>query len=109
LAYNLVCALMTQAALQTGVYPAQLSFSRCLRRIEVFLCYGGPAWVSAHSNPLTYLLSELAGCRLPGQPQKEHHEPRRVRRRQSALPPLLGNRDAARQQWLEEMASCLDS
>jgi len=109
LAYNLVCALMTQAALQSGVCPAQLSFSRCLRRIEVFLCYGMPTWVSAQSNPLTYLLSELAGCRLPDQPQKAHHEPRRVRRRQSTYPPLQGNRNTARQQWLEEMASCLDS
>jgi hypothetical protein len=104
LAYNLVCALMTQAALQAGVCPAQLSFSCCLRRIAMFLCYGMPAWVNAQSNPLTYLLSELAGCRLPVQPQKTHHEPRRVRRRQSTYPPLLGNRDAARRQWLEEMA-----
>ena len=54
LTYNLICALMTQAALQAGLWPAQLSFSKCLRRIERALTYGFPAWVIAQGDPFSY-------------------------------------------------------
>jgi hypothetical protein len=104
LAYNLVCALKAQAALQADLQPAQLSFSRCLRRIETWLSQGVPAWVLQHSDPLTYLLQSLAGCRLPVQPSKVRHEPRRVRRRPAIYGPLIGDRNSAREQWLKEMA-----
>lgn len=104
LAYNLVCALMAQAALQAGLLPAHLSFSRCLRRLVTFLSHGVPAWVLARSDPLTYLLERLARCRLPTQPAKVRHEPRQVRGRPAIYPYMKGDRDTARQHWRENQA-----
>jgi len=104
LAYNLVCALMAQAAQQAGIAPAELSFSRCLRRITHWLTNGVPTWVGQNSDPAPYLLRQLVRCRLPQQPNKVQHEPRRTWRRPVVYGALFGDRDSARQQYLKEMA-----
>lgn len=109
LTYNLICALMTQAALQADLAPTQLSFRRCYRRIRAWLIVGLPAWVDTPAALTEYLLTRLARCTLPQQPHKVQHEPRRVRRRPAVFPALKGSRDAARQQVLRELTGEIDS
>lgn len=98
LAYNLICALMTQAALEAGSTPNQLSFTRCLRRVSAALTLGMPAYVLNRGQAVSHLLQRLARCRLPQQPSKVRHEPRRVRHRPVIYPCLWGDRSLARQQ-----------
>lgn len=50
-----------------------------------------------------WLVARLARCRLPQQPQKVAHEPRKVRRRPQVFPALKGDRALARQQALEQL------
>ena len=104
LIYNLICALMTQAALKAHLAPTQLSFSRCYRRIRELLLQGVPAWVTAEGKLADYLLDRLAKCTLPHQPNKVAHEPRRVRRRPAVFPALKGSREAARQRVVQDLA-----
>lgn len=105
LTYNLICALMVKAADQAELSPMQLSFSRCLRRFREALTQGVPAWVYAEGTALLYLLDQLGLCKLPCQPGKVKHEPRKVRRRPESFPALKGDREAARKHLLAEMAS----
>ncbi len=97
LTYNLICAYLVKAALKAGLAPTQLSFSRCARRLRDLFLYGAPAWVEPEQLE-NYILERLAQCRLPKQPNKVAHEPRRVRRRPQVFPALKGTRDAARRQ-----------
>jgi hypothetical protein len=69
-AYNLICALMLQAALAADLAPHQLSFSQCRRRIESLLTQGHPARLATCADPVAALLTRLAHCRLPHQPNK---------------------------------------
>lgn len=102
LTYNLVCAVLVQAAQQAHLAPQQLSFARGLRRIRDALQTGVPAWVPATGHLTDYLLARLAQCRLMRQPYKIVYEPRKVRRRPQVYPALKGDRKAARQQTLRE-------
>ncbi len=104
LTYNLICALMTKAALKAHLAPTQLSFSRCYRRVRDLLLQGVPNWVIAHGDLEGYVLDRLAKCTLPHQPQKVAHEPRRVRRRPAVFPALKGSREAARQRVMQDLA-----
>lgn len=103
LAYNLVCALMTKASKLARLKPAQLSFSRCLRRVRRFLLHVWPLWLDCTAQ-VTYLLDRLAKCKLAKQPNKARFEPRKVRSRPRPYPPLRGDRDAARQEVLLQFA-----
>lgn len=96
LTYNLVRAVMGQAAQQAGLAATRLSFAKCLRRLRDALVEGVPAWVAATGRVLEHLLTRLARCRLAHQPQKVRHEPRQVRRRPQVFPALKGTRAAAR-------------
>ena len=97
LTYNLICAYMVKAAEKAGIAPTALSFSRCARRLRDIFLHGVPSWVEpAHLED--YILERLAKCRLPKQPTKVKHEPRRVRRRPAIFPALKGDRDNARRQ-----------
>lgn len=102
LTYNLICAFMVKAALIADLPPSQLSFSRCWRRIQDFLLKGIPAWVYAARSVQTYLLQRLAKCKLAQQPNKVRYEPRKVRRRPAIYPHLKGDRQAARQEVLNQ-------
>jgi len=104
LTYNLICALMVKAAQHVGGAPMQLSFSRCLRRVRDALTHGVPVWVREHGDVFHYLLTQLALCRLPPQPHKAQHEPRKVRHRPWTYPLLHGERAEARKEWLAEMS-----
>ncbi len=95
LTYNLICAYMVKAALKAGLAPNALSFSRCARRLRELFFHGAPAWV-APDQVETYILERLARCRLPTQPNKVAHEPRKIRRRPMIFPALKGERAAAR-------------
>jgi hypothetical protein len=100
LTYNLVCACMVKAGLLVNLPPSRLSFSRCMRRVRTALFTGTPAWVYAQGEVQTYLLRQLAKCKLPYQPHKVQYEPRKVRRRPATFPALKGSRKAARQEVL---------
>lgn len=103
LAYNLTCALMTMAATRHDLTPIQLSFSSCLHRVNAWLFCGLPDWLEPNALE-EHLLSQLARCTLPTQPNKAPFEPRKVRSKPRPYPPLRGNRDDARLQLLLEMA-----
>lgn len=109
LTYNLVCALMTKAALKAHLSPTQLSFSRCYRRVRDLLVMGVPGWVMQQGSWEAYLLDRLAQCTVPRQPNKVAHEPRQVRRRPAVFPALKGSRQAARQKVLQELAGKANS
>ena len=102
LTYNLICAFMVKAALIAELPPSQLSFSRCWRRIQKALLQGVPAWVYDTGSVQIYLLQRLAKCKLAYQPNKVCYEPRKVRRRPAIYPPLKGDRQAARQEFLNQ-------
>jgi len=101
---NLVCALMVKAACQAGVSPMQLSFSRCLRRVRELLTHGLPSRVRNYASVFDHLLKQLARCRLPPQPHKAQHEPRKVRHRPWTFPVLHGTRAEARLECLAQMS-----
>ena len=105
LTYNLICALMVKAAIQANIRPNQLSFSRCWRRLRDILTSYVPEWVIAENQLEDWLMTRLAKCRLPHQPDKVKHEPRKVRRRPQVFPALKGSRDRARKEVLQELQS----
>lgn len=109
LAYNLTCILLLQAALHVQLLPVQLSFKRCMRRIHSTLTSGVPVWVKEEQQVAEYLLDRLAACRLPNQPHKVNHEPRKVRRRGSPYPPLHGDRNVAREEVLKNLKNVTNS
>lgn len=103
LAYNLVVILILQAATRAQLHPAQLSFKKCLRRILSLFQVGVPHWVDEKTTVADWLLTRLARCRLPNQPNKVQHEPRKVRRKPRPYPPLKGSRQAARDAHLKNL------
>jgi hypothetical protein len=104
LAYNLICAVMVKAAQIANLLPSQLSFKRCWRRISDVLHQGVPRWVYEESGALlTWLLQRLAKCKLSHQPNKVKYEPRNVPRRPAVYPALKGDRNAARQEILNQI------
>lgn len=105
LAYNLICASMVKAAMIGDLPPSKLSFSRCWRRVRDVLLKGVPAWVYEQGSVQDYLLTRLAKCKLPHQPNKVRYEPRKVRRRPAVFPALKGDRDTARQEILNQWAA----
>ena len=112
LTYNLICALLVQAAVRAEMAPNRLSFQRGLRRVRDALLSGVPAWVLSEGQVTPYLLERLAGCRLQQQPLKVVHEPRKLRRRPQAYGALKGDRNVARQQVLHQLGwvgECLPS
>lgn len=96
LAYNLICILLLQAALRHNLLPVQLSFKQCMRRILTALTDGVPAWVREEKRVADHLLEQLGRCRLPNQPNKVKHEPRKVRERGTSYERLRGDRNIAR-------------
>jgi hypothetical protein len=105
LTYNLICALMTKAAIKAGIKPNKLSFSCCWRRVRDIWLQGVPQWVITEKKLEDWLMTRLAKCRLPHQQNKVKHEPRKVRRRPQVFPALKGSRDRARKEVLQELQS----
>lgn len=105
LTYNLICAFMTKAAIKAGIKPNQLSRGCCWRRVRDILLQGVPKWVITENILVDWLMTRLAKCRLPHQPNKVKHEPRKVRRRPQVFPALKGSRALARKQVLQELQS----
>lgn len=100
-AYNLIRALMAQAALQAGLQPLRLSFARCWRRILATSQQSRPIRsLTQSTDQLSALLRRLATCRLP-QRSQIRYEPRAVRKRPQQFPYLKGPRAAARQAQIE--------
>ncbi len=109
LTYNLICVLMTQAALRQNLWPHRLSFKQCTRRILDALTIGVPTHVQATGQVADWLLNRLAKCKLPNQPNKVAHEPRKARGKPRVYPALKGDRASARQIHLLEMADAAKS
>lgn len=110
LAYHLICAVMVKAAQIADLRPSQLSFKRCWRRITDLLHQGVPRWVYEESGALIpWLLQRLAKCKLSHQPNKVKYEPRKVRRRPAVYPALKGDRNAARQEILNQILAVSNS
>ena len=103
LTYNLVRAVMVQAAQRAGLAVTRLSFVRCWRRVRTALVEGVPTWVAQGEQIAEWLVTRLAKCRLPHQPHKVAHEPRKVRRRPQVFPALKGDRARARQEALVQL------
>ena len=103
LTYNLICILLLQAALRRQLLPVQLSFKQCMRRIHTALTVGVPAWVKEEERVADHLLDQLGKCRLPNQPNKVKHEPRKVRSRSSSYDILRGDRNLAREELLNNL------
>jgi hypothetical protein len=101
LSYNLICAWMVKAARLARLEPTDLSFAQCTRRVREFVRTGAPSWVESGQEE-TWLLKRLAKCRLPHQPNKVAHEPRKVRRRPEVYPALKGSRKQARRKLNSE-------
>ena len=55
------------------------------------------------------MLNRLAKCKLPNQPNKVAHEPRKARGKPRVYPALKGDRASARQIHLLEMADAAKS
>ncbi len=79
LAYNLVRALMTRAAQLDRRQVTSFSFAQAKRRIYHARFEGYPSWTNALTAPAKHLYRQLNDCRLPSQPHKVQHEPRRKR------------------------------
>jgi hypothetical protein len=109
LTYNLICALMTQAARTAQLPVHRLSFTDCMTRIRDVLQLGVPVWVTQeYAHPLDWLIERLAKCRLPVRRRKVSHEPRVVRRRPQVFHTLTGSRAAARQKYFDQIAAQVD-
>lgn len=99
-AYNLIRALLLEAARHGGCAPLQLSFARCWRRIKdtAHSLTGFAPWLNQTDldRLLDQLLTRLAACRLPHR-KKPRFEPRAVWGKPKSFPALKGSRQDARQ------------
>lgn len=93
-AYNLIRALMLEAAIRAGQSPLQLSFAACWRRIRTTCAATAPALADEHTC-LAHLLDRLAACRLPVRSQPRF-EPRAVWGKPRVFPYIRGSRQSAR-------------
>lgn len=109
LAYNLVRALMTYAALQANRDVTAFSFVQAKRRLCRLLFESQPAWVSAVGGLAEHLCQRLTACKLSSRRYKVKHEPRRKRYKWRRYPPLTTDRHTARQQHLQQLQQGLIS
>jgi len=105
LAYNLLRGLMTQAALQSGGLPCQLSLAQCWRR-TLDACRGLPPDASPAEveRVLPILLGRLGRCLLPKR-KRERFEPRAVWGQPRPYPRIQGSREETRQAQLLKIKS----
>lgn len=97
LAYNLLRAVMLDAAEHRHCSPLDLRFTSCWRRLRTVLGTRHPTDApAARTAAWSRLVDRVAQCRLRPRP-RFRIEPRAVRRRRCAYPPLKGSRADARQ------------
>jgi hypothetical protein len=108
-AYNLIRALITEAAVLAHRSPLRLSFKHCWRRIqETLRSLGGPLALACFDRidrQMSHLLSCLATCLLPKR-EPFRLEPRMIRIKPSPYPPLKGSRTQARLALLAQLQEC---
>jgi len=100
LAYNLVRAVMAQAAFFGHVLPWQLSFKAALQMIRAFEENLRHAPRGKLASRRAYLLAGIARLRLPHRPGRV--EPRAVKRRPKPYPRLTRPRHVLRAQLLKQ-------
>jgi putative transposase len=94
MAYNLVRALMLNAALSKGLQPNLLSFS-ATRRLLVRWLLRVETWANL-SKSCEKLLKLVAQARQPSRSKPRPPEPRAKRHKGETFPPLRGSRASAR-------------
>ncbi len=107
-AYNLIRALMAEAAQRAGLPPLCLSFTRCWRRIcdtaRMLTNLPTDRQQEHGTSLIDDLLDRLSTCRLPKR-KKQRHEPRAVWGKPQPYAYLKGSRQEAREllikQWRE--------
>ena len=92
LAYNLIRLLMSEAALQAGVLPRQLSFKHTL---QIWIAWSQRQFLSDAKEDTTTLFLLIAKIRIGKRPGRV--EPRAVKRRPKPYPRLAKPREKARQ------------
>ena len=92
LAYNLIRLLMTEAALQAGVRPRQLSFKHTL---QIWVAWSQRQFLSGAKEDTATLFLLIAQIRVGERPGRV--EPRAVKRRPKPYPLLNKSREKARQ------------
>lgn len=102
LAYNLIRAVMAQAASQHELLPRTISFKGTLQTLEAFqpvIAFQGTR--SSSSLPLIYkqLLEAIVNHRVADRPGR--FEPRRIKRRHKHYVPLSMPRAEAKRQILK--------
>jgi putative transposase len=100
LAYNVVRAVMAQAAAQVGVRPDQLSFTGALHAVNAFLPKLQGARTEAEAARLWCRLLRLLGRRRVGD-RPDRYEPRRIKRRPKNYGRLNEPRPQARKRMAE--------
>jgi len=100
-AYNLLRALMTTAALQSNLLPCQLSLAMCWRR-TIEACRGLSTQTPDHEieRVLSRLLQRLGRCLLPKR-NHERFEPRAVWGRAQVFPRIKSSREETRESQLK--------
>ena len=96
LAYNLVRALMVQAAVGVGRRPDEVSFKGALQTFNGFLPHLLAASTTTQAaERWAAMIAAIGEHRVGDRPDR--YEPRAIKRRRKKYPPLLMTRAAARQ------------
>jgi hypothetical protein len=99
LAYNLIRAIMADAAEKYGVLPSELSFKTALEALLAFAPYLATMSRSAAAEYYEHLLNALAVHRVADRPDR--CEPRVKKRRPKAYPYMQEPRSSARRRCLD--------
>lgn len=102
LAYNLLCGLMVQSALEAGLLPLQVSFKGTLQLVQVFAVVLWTAEVEELIEIMRRLREAIREHRVGDRPNR--CEPRRRKRRPKHYSPLNESRQQARSRL--EATSC---
>lgn len=105
LAYNLVRAAMYAAGARIGVASTIISFSQTRRLVFSALQKLASSGIS-HHQLIAWLIEEIGQQLLPKRKRERPSEPRRVRTRPRAFPPLRGSRAAARDRLINPASPC---
>lgn len=101
--YNLVRGCTARAVQGTGLRPADLSFTKCWRRVQAFFCWQlAIDTLEVLLQRVAHLLESLTKC-VSQWRQRFRIEPRAVRRRPAKYPRLNRSRELGRQRAYEKL------
>jgi len=105
LAYNLIRAMMAQAASRNGLLPRTISFKGAMQTLEAFRPAMSIIGTKAATRVILYrqLLDAIVAHRVADRPDR--FEPRRIKRRHKHYVPLSVPRHEAKHQMLKGLAT----